>query len=82
MRVRIDKGWVLEVKDVLIGVDDNYGSTIIFTQIGGGIGDDYLEFKFRENKTLEEAENICDPMLKDLLEKGYADFSDLGLDEL
>lgn len=81
MRVKVDKSWVMEVECVQLSVtDDRKGTIIVFKQLSSEVNDPYVEFVISNAKSIEESEKICEPMLNDLLEKGYADFSVLNLE--
>ena len=81
MRVKVDKSLVMEVESVQLGVtDDRKRTTILFKELSSEVNDPYIEFVIPNATSIEESEKICEPLLNDLLEKGYADFSVLNLE--
>ena len=82
MRVRVDKSLVMEVESVQLSRTDANDTIIVFKALSSEVNDPYIEFMFSEGTTLEDAEKICEPMMNNLLEKGYADFSEIDLEIL
>lgn len=81
MRVKVDNSWVMEVSSVQLGIsDDRSRTTVMFTMSGKDGSDPYIEFMFPDNVSSEEAEKKFESLSKDLLEKGFADFSGENLE--
>lgn len=81
MRVRVDSNWVMEVSSVQLSVnDDRSRSMILFKMADNDDADPYVEFLFPEEVSEEEADMRFEALSKELLEKGYADFSEEDLD--
>ena len=77
MRVRVDKFWVMEVNSVQLSLNLNKDRSIVVFEMAEKSNDydNFVEFIFPENISVAESEERFEVLSRQLLEKGYADFS-------